>query len=86
MDDNLKTLHSNLVNEGYQLPSFDNFKIDMLNPINSAKLHSNLVKEGYELPDYDTFLGDMGLLKKKRIRKLLQSLQKLLPFRKKNPQ
>ena len=62
--DNLKTLHANLIKEGYDLPDIDTFRSDMSDAVKSKSLHDNLIKEGYELPDYDTFLGDMGLKKK----------------------
>jgi hypothetical protein len=65
MEEKLKTLHTNLIKEGYDLPAYDIFKTDMSDPIKSQKLHDNLVGEGYDLPDYNTFIGDMGLVKKK---------------------
>ena len=63
-DDKLKTLHDNLVKEGYDLPDYNTFSGDMQDPQKSKTLHDNLIKAGYDLPDYDTFLGDMGLKKK----------------------
>lgn len=64
MPDNLQTLYNNLVKEGYELPAFDQFKLDMSDPEKSQKLHGNLKTDGYDLPDYEVFLGDMGLKKK----------------------
>ena len=67
MEDKLFILHENLIKNGYDLPDYDTFKADMLDPVKSNKLHTNLVGEGFELPDYDTFLGDMNLKKKRTI-------------------
>ena len=74
MEDKLQTLYSNLVKEGYDLPEFNTFKVDMSDPAKSQKLHTNLVTEGYELPDYDTFLGDMGVKKKEQTIQILYKL------------
>ena len=65
MPDNLQTLYNNLVKEGYELPTYDQFKLDMSDPEKSQKLHGNLKTDGYDLPDYEVFLEDMGLSKKK---------------------
>lgn len=64
MDDKLKTLHDNLVKDGYDLPDYETFKSDMQDETKLKKLHENLSKDNYDLPDYETFSSDMGLKKK----------------------
>lgn len=59
-DDNLKTLHQNLLNDNYDLPDYDTFKKDMENEDKMHQLHENLLNDNYDLPDYDTFRKDMG--------------------------
>lgn len=62
--DNLKTLHTNLVKEGFDLPDYETFSVDMSDESKLTKFHDNLVKEGFDIPALDVFVSDMGLKKK----------------------
>lgn len=55
-----KELYDNLINEGYDLPGYNQFSLDMTDSNNMHRLYTNLINEGYELPDYNTFRTDMG--------------------------
>jgi len=66
MPEKIKTLYENLVSEGYDLPDFNTFTVDMNDMKKRQKFHGSLVSEGYDLPDFNTFTNDMGFgLKKK---------------------
>lgn len=60
----LKKLHSNLLNQGYDLPDYSTFEVDMQDDKKLNKLHSNLSGQGYDIPDYNTFKSDMGYVSK----------------------
>lgn len=59
MNDNLHRLYDNLVKDGYELPAFDQFALDMQDSTKANKLHSTLSKDGYELPDFNQFYSDI---------------------------
>jgi len=59
--DNLKTLHRNLLREGYQIPAdYSKFQMDMRDDNKIQKLWGNLKSE-YDLPEFDKFKSDMGM-------------------------
>jgi len=59
--DNLKTLHRNLLKEGYQIPiDYSKFQMDMRDDNKIQKLWGNLKSE-YDLPEFDKFKSDMGM-------------------------
>ena len=60
----LKKLHSNLLNQGYDLPDYSTFEVDMQDDKKLNKLHSSLSGQGYDIPDYNTFKSDMGYVSK----------------------
>lgn len=60
----LKKLHSNLLNQGYDLPDYNTFEVDMQDDKKLNKLHSSLSGQGYDIPDYNTFKSDMGYVSK----------------------
>lgn len=66
MPEKIKTLYGSLVEEGYELPNYDQFLKDMSDNNKRTKFHASLVEEGYELPDYKTFSIDMGFDEKKK--------------------
>lgn len=56
----LETLHSSLVEEGYDLPDYKTFAKDMEDSNKLSKLYTNLKSDGYELPDkFEIFQVDM---------------------------
>lgn len=63
---NLIKLHDNLIKEGYELPEFKQFEMDMSDSNKRVKLHDSLVKDGFELPDVNTFSNDIGFGVKKK--------------------
>ena len=59
--DNLKTLHRNLLKEGFEIPTdYSKFQTDMRDDSNIKKLWGNLKSE-YDLPEFDKFKSDMGM-------------------------
>lgn len=66
MPEKIKTLYSNLIQEGYDLPNYDQFLLDMSDSNKRKKFHSSLIEEGYDLPDFNTFTIDMGIGEKKK--------------------
>ena len=66
MPEKIRTLYGSLLDEGYDLPNYDQFLKDMSDNNNRTKFHASLVEEGYELPDYKTFSLDMGFDEKKK--------------------
>ena len=66
MPEKIKTLYGSLVEEGYDLPNYDQFLKDMSDDKNRNKFHASLIEEGYDLPDYETFSIDMGFGQKKK--------------------
>ena len=66
MPEKIKTLYGSLIEEGYDLPNYDQFLKDMSDNNKRTKFHASLVEEGYELPDFKTFSLDMGFDEKKK--------------------
>jgi hypothetical protein len=66
MPEKIKTLYDNLVKEGYDLPDYNTFIVDMGDNGKRQRFHSSLLEEGYDLPDFNTFTTDMGVDKKKK--------------------
>ena len=62
-EENLKKLYQTLTNDNYDLPSYDQFRIDMQDDSKRTRLYNN-IQGDYELPDFETFTSDMGVKKK----------------------
>lgn len=58
--ENLKSLHTTLVNEGYTPPAFEQFAKDMEDEKNLQGVYQTLKNEGYTPPAYEQFKADMG--------------------------
>jgi hypothetical protein len=53
--DNLKHLHNELIQDGYEVPEYDQFKKDMSNESNLLKVYNHLINDGYDLPAFSAF-------------------------------
>jgi hypothetical protein len=86
MPDKIKTLYDNLVTEGYELPDFNTFTMDMTDNAKRQKFHGSLVSEGYDLPDFETFTVDMGFTEKKKAGFSQELPKPIMPSGEKLPQ
>ena len=62
MDEKLKRLYNN-ASKYFDLPNFEQFAIDMQDPVKMTKLRENMV-EYYEMPPIEQMLQDFGVKKK----------------------
>jgi len=62
-EENLKKLYQTLSNDNFDLPSYEQFALDMQDDSKRNRLYSN-IKSEYDLPDFETFTNDMGVKKK----------------------
>ena len=60
MPNKLENLHRNLVADGYELGSFDDFKNAMTDSTKAANLYKNLSADGYELGSQEEFFNNVG--------------------------
>jgi hypothetical protein len=72
--DNLQELYNNISSD-YDLPDYDQFKIDMTDPEKSAQLHQTLTNDDWDVPEYNQFTTDLGLKKKDISFEEFQTLQ-----------
>lgn len=60
MNEKLKELYDNLVKDGYELPSFDQFALDMKDSSKASQLYNTISTDGYELPAFEQFYKDIA--------------------------
>jgi hypothetical protein len=59
MPDNIEKLYNSLVKDNYEMPSLDQFKLDMQDRNKAQRLYGNIAS-AYELPAFDQFFIDMN--------------------------